>query len=116
MPQPSLQGADNILFQTTSRGSGAYSLVNAHTNIYVSLLQFVVLRFFSTLEDDSEYFEVGLAKWLIGTLDDNMVGETKWPPKKTSATNLIKTETPYDPAWQTFRVQVMRFYGKFDLL
>lgn len=93
-----------------------YSLVNAHTKIPVSFLQFVVLRFFRTLEDDSEYFEVGLAKWLIGTLDDNMVGETKWPPKKTSATNLIKTEAPCDPTWPTFSVQVMRFYGKSDLL
>lgn len=72
----------------------------------------MVLRFFPTAEDDSEFFEVGLAKWLVGSLDDDMVGQTKWPPNNKSATNLIKMKSRYDPSWKDYKVQVMRFYGK----
>ncbi|KAK3911574.1 Halomucin [Frankliniella fusca] len=76
-------------------------------------LCFVVIRFYPTLKDPEEYMEVSLASWLVGDLDDNMNGYTRWPPDSKPISQLVKNEIPADDKWEKFRVQVMRFYGTF---
>lgn len=88
------------------------ALFRSHLKFYSLPLQFVVVRFCATEEDDDEYFEVGLGTWLLGELNDDMMGYIRWPPKNKPATPLVKVQSPVDPEWSTYKIQVMRFYGK----
>lgn len=87
-------------------------LVFVILSLFCLPMQFAVLRFFETDDDDSQYFEVGWKDWIVSDLDDDLKGETKWPPKSKPATPLIKVQAPFDPLWETHCIQVMRFYGK----
>lgn len=78
-----------------------------------SPFQFAVVKFPPGAEDEDTYFEVGLRSWLVGSLNDEMEGETLWPPETANnISNMIKHQQKPDTAWKKFKVVVMRFYGK----
>lgn len=78
--------------------------------------QFVVVRFFPSDVDEDVCFEVSLASWLCGPLNDEMIGKTRWPPSGKPATPLIKMQSNADPNWKTYKVEVMRYYGEKSVL
>lgn len=66
-------------------------------------------------ESNDIIYEVGLAKWIVD-LNDDMMGTTKWPPSSVNAGKLIRKEVSPDPNWPVSCVEVIRYFGKFDLL
>ena len=79
------------------------------------LFQFCVFKDLQGKEDEVSY-EVGLKNWLVGQLDDEMNGVIRWPPDSANVGNLVRTEHPPDPNWDTHPVCVKRFYGTFRII
>ncbi|XP_034236303.1 uncharacterized protein LOC117642331 [Thrips palmi] len=75
-------------------------------------LPFAVVKF-PPGEDEDTYFEVCLTSWIVGSLNDDMEGETYWPPDTASVSNLIKMQHKPDTNWKKFRIIVMRFYETY---
>ncbi|KYN08257.1 hypothetical protein ALC62_00768 [Cyphomyrmex costatus] len=80
--------------------------------ILLSALQFIVVKFLSTPDDNNVYYEIALAKWLV-QIDDNMIGKLLWPNNKSAAGKLVRSETKADETWQQFEVEVKRYYETY---
>jgi hypothetical protein len=75
------------------------------------ILQFIVVKFLSIDDDEDEFYEVALSKWLID-LDENMIGNLFWPEDKSAAGMLVRTQINAQSNWSTYTVEVKRYYGK----
>lgn len=79
-------------------------------------LQFIVFKFLNndTTEPDNEediFYDVGLAKWIIGEIDDRMIVKIKWPPLNPSI--LVRKEATLKLDWPEHCIKIKRFYGKY---
>jgi hypothetical protein len=83
--------------------------------IILSALQFIVVKFKPTPEDDNVYYDVALANWLV-QIDDNMIGKLLWPKNNLAAGKLVRSEATADKTWQQFEVEVKRYYGMFYII
>ncbi|XP_067206980.1 uncharacterized protein [Linepithema humile] len=76
------------------------------------MLQFIVVKFLPTAEDDNVYYEVALAKWLV-QIDKNMIGKILWPKNNSIAGKLVRSEARADETWQQLEVEVKRYYETY---
>jgi len=53
-------------------------------------LQFVIVRFLATNDDEDEYYEVAFSNWLQD-LDENMIGNILRPRDDSVAGTLVRT-------------------------
>ncbi|EZA48415.1 hypothetical protein X777_13805, partial [Ooceraea biroi] len=89
-----------------------------YKGFYVSvplLHSFVVFKFILENDNNDIYYDVGLTKWLIGVNED-MEGETYWPPHNIEAGSLIRKEVDADKTWPKFRVRIKRYHGTYLIL
>lgn len=87
-----------------------YLLLFIYFIFYCFILQFIVVKFLPTQEDDDVYYEVALAKWLI-QVDENMIGKIFWPQNDAIAGKLVRSEARANETWQLLEVQVKKYYG-----
>lgn len=58
---------------------------------HLSIVQFVVVKFLSTDDDEDEYYEIALSKWLKD-LNENMFGNVLWPGDNSVAGTLVRAQ------------------------
>lgn len=82
---------------------------------YCFMLQFIVVKFLPTQEDDDLYYEVALAKWIV-QIDKNMIGNIFWPKNDAIAGKLVRSETRANETWPQLEVEVKKYYGMFHIM
>ncbi|XP_071629100.1 uncharacterized protein [Temnothorax longispinosus] len=73
---------------------------------------FVVVKFLSIDNDEDEYYEVALSKWLQD-LDENMIGSILWPGDDSTAGTLVRTQVNAQSNWSIHTVEVKRYYDTY---
>lgn len=81
----------------------------ANPEVYF-VLQFVVVEFNSTNEDD-KFLEVGLASWIQERNGDQ--ARIMWPLKDNLVPTYVVRSVPSAPSWDTHEVKIKRSYGEF---
>lgn len=71
----------------------------------------MVVKFLPTDNDENEYYEVALSKWLKD-IDENMIGNILWPGDNAVAGTFVRTQESAQSNWLTYAVEVKRYYGK----
>ncbi|XP_024888848.1 uncharacterized protein LOC112465509 [Temnothorax curvispinosus] len=108
--------ASNLNTMKESHHLKDYELGLCHNSVLMQCIfyiLFVVLKFLPTNEDPDIYIEVGLRKWICTDLDDEMCGQTYWPPNPKSVTQLVKTEQSFKTDWPKHEVEIKRFYNTY---
>ncbi|XP_024885575.1 uncharacterized protein LOC112463402 [Temnothorax curvispinosus] len=73
-------------------------------------LPFVVLKFLpDDVNNDNICYDIGLTKWLI-EVNEDMEGQTYWPPRNVEAGSLVRKEVNADETWPKYRVHVKRYH------
>ncbi|XP_024887607.1 uncharacterized protein LOC112464697, partial [Temnothorax curvispinosus] len=73
---------------------------------------FVVVKFLSADNDEDEYYEVALSKWLQD-LDENLIGSILWPGDNSTAGTLVRTQVNAQSNWSIYAVEVKRYYDTY---
>ncbi|XP_070169932.1 uncharacterized protein [Polyergus mexicanus] len=76
------------------------------------MLQFIVVKFLPTQEDDDLYYEVALAKWIV-QIDKNMIGKIFWPKNDAIAGKLVRSEARANETWPQLEVEVKKYYETY---
>ncbi|XP_011161752.1 uncharacterized protein LOC105197192 isoform X1 [Solenopsis invicta] len=73
---------------------------------------FIIVKFLSTDDDEDEYYEIALTKWLID-LDENMIGNIFWPEDNFVTETLVQTQANAQLYWFTHAIEVKRYYDTY---